>query len=257
MAAEQRTASPAGHSHSELLTAIEQTVALVQERLNVAIGPSYSWVERVRDGLAAFLEVLDEHPELARRCVVEALAGSPQVLARRAEVLERLARVVDEGRSVARRQPPPLTAMGVVSGVLGVVHARLLEANGAPLSELLNPLMSFLVMPYLGRAAARMELHRPATDLAATARGIARPRQTGRDARLTPRTLQVLAAIAAQPGLSNSELSMHAGVIDQGQISKLLARLARRGLIESRATVATHSWRLTPEGYELVTSLGS
>jgi hypothetical protein len=202
------------------------------------------------------LELFDERPGLARLCVAQALAGPPQVLARRAEVLEQLAWIIDEGREVARRQPPPLTAVGVVSGVLGVIHARLLEDDGGGLIELLNPLMSFIVMPYLGRAAARIELHRPVRVTAAPAgrNCTPRPLENGRDTRLTPRTRRVLGAIAARPGLSNSELSVRAGVTDQGQISRLLARLARHGLIESRPRVVTHSWRLTPEGQEFVAS---
>ena len=53
------------------------------------------------------------------------------------------------------------------------------------------------------------------------------------DMRLTYRTVTVLAAIAAQPGLSNSQLGEHAGIADQGQISRLVSRLARLQLIEN------------------------
>jgi len=54
--------------------------------------------------------------------------------------------------------------------------------------------------------------------------------------RLTDRTVRVLAAIAAiaaQPGLSNRQISQRAGITDQGQISKLLSRLAGLQLIEN------------------------
>lgn len=245
-------------SDEQLLAAIEQSEALISERWSTAYTPAEGWVDRLRAGVFALLEIFDEHPDLAQLCVVRALAGGPDVLARRAEVLRRLTRIIDEGRELARRQPPPLTAEGVLSGVLGVIHARLLDPEAGGLVELLNPLMSFIVLPYLGGSAARIELHSPAPARApAVPVEFERvPSVAGRlETRLTPRTRRVLAAIAARPGLSNSEVSVRAGITDQGQISKLLARLARHGLIESRPRKVTHSWRLTRKGRELERAL--
>jgi DNA-binding MarR family transcriptional regulator len=80
-------------------------------------------------------------------------------------------------------------------------------------------------------------------------------RLEGASVRLTYRTMCALAVIAAKPGLSNSEISERVGISDQGQISKLLARLARNGLIENtgrgwpRGT--SNAWRLTPAGRRL------
>ncbi len=45
--------------------------------------------------------------------------------------------------------------------------------------------------------------------------------------RLTYRTARVLEGVAEQPGASNRMVADYAGVIDPGQISKLLARLER------------------------------
>jgi hypothetical protein len=87
--------------------------------------------------------------------------GRSRLSVRREEVLAGLARLVDEGRDHARRQPPPQTAEAVVAGTLGAIHARLLEPGSPALSDLLNPLMSFIVLPYLGAGAARGELSRP------------------------------------------------------------------------------------------------
>jgi AcrR family transcriptional regulator len=234
-----------------LLEAIEQSVALVRERASVARVPS-GWLERVRAVLFALLELFDEQPRLAQLCVVQALAGGPEVLARRGQALECLTQVIDEGRRAARREPPALTAQGVVNGALGVIHARLLDPDGGSLLDLFNPLMSFIVTPYLGPGAARIELHRPPPVAHAPfehERTSAVPAAVS--IRLTPRTTRVLSAIAAQAGLSNAEVSVRAGVTDQGQISKLLARLAALGLIESRPGNLTHAWRLTRKGHEL------
>jgi chromosome segregation and condensation protein ScpB len=73
--------------------------------------------------------------------------------------------------------------------------------------------------------------------------------------RLTYRTTRVLAVIAAQSGLSNSEIAERGGIADQGQVSKLLGRLNRLGLIENTGEGqpggATNAWRLTGVGRRL------
>ncbi len=73
--------------------------------------------------------------------------------------------------------------------------------------------------------------------------------------RVPYRTARVLAAIAAAPASSNFEISVGAGIKDQGQISKLLARLAQLGLVENtapgRSMGTANAWRLTPSGRRL------
>ena len=74
--------------------------------------------------------------------------------------------------------------------------------------------------------------------------------------RLTYRTVRVLLAIDDQPGASNRDVGEAAGIIDQGQTSKLLRRLRYLGLIENAATHDGHrgepnAWRLTPRGADL------
>src|SRR5674476_1382765 len=92
---------------------------------------------------------------------------------RRGEVLDSLARVLDDERAPARGYPPPLTAQAVLSGVLGVLHERLLKPDPGALVELCNPLMSFIVLPFLGVRAARRELSRPLDATSAVKRSVA------------------------------------------------------------------------------------
>ena len=154
------------------------------------------------------------------------------------------------------RQVGGLSLEGVVGAVLAVVHARLSgSGGGGSLTELLNPLMAMIVRPYLGAAAAERELERP---LPAGRR--ARPKAAvdplgGLDMRLTYRTLRVLATIAAAPGASNRQVAAEAGVADQGQISKLLARLENLGLIHNAGVGhlkgEPNAWELTARGREV------
>jgi chromosome segregation and condensation protein ScpB len=73
--------------------------------------------------------------------------------------------------------------------------------------------------------------------------------------RLTYRTVRVLAAVAEHVGSSNREIGFASGIGDQGQISKLLTRLHRLGLIENtgagRTKGAPNAWRLTDKGHDV------
>lgn len=79
--------------------------------------------------------------------------------------------------------------------------------------------------------------------------------------RLTYRTMRVLAAVASQPGSSNRTIAEAAGIKDKGQTSKLLARLAGLGLIESvgngRAHGTPYAWKFTPRGERFWREIGA
>jgi AcrR family transcriptional regulator/DNA-binding MarR family transcriptional regulator len=218
------------------------------------------WKDRIRNALAALLVFLEEEPALARLCVVQALAAGPQALARRAEVLCTLTDAIDEGRREARRgsEPPPLTADGVIGGVLSVIHTRLLQDDGTgqSLTALLGELMGMIVLPYQGPAAARRELARPAPVLSpARSHGRHSDPLGGLDMRITYRTVRVLLSIAARPGTSNRMIAEEAGIHDQGQVSKLLTRLEHLGLIdnhgEGHSKGAPNAWQLTSKGRQV------
>jgi AcrR family transcriptional regulator len=239
------------------------------ERISQSVLPFYAhdgrWRERVRAGLAALLEFFDEEPALARVCMIETLKAGSAVLERRRQVLDALTCAVEEGRSESKNGtgPPPLTAQSTVGGVISVIHARVLEEDPRPLSELLNPLMSMIVHPYLGPAAARRELdhHVPSPTPARNGHDPKHARDPFKDLpiRITFRTARVLATIAAQPGASNRQIGDAAGVADQGQMSKLLSRLEGFELIENHgqghAKGEPNAWRLTQRGHGILQAI--
>jgi hypothetical protein len=189
-------------------------------------------------------------------------------LERRRAVTDVLTAAVDEGRVEAKgATAPPLTSEGVVGGALSIVHARLLASDAPPLVELLNPLMSMIVLPYLGPAAARKELERhtprPSAVRAGSNGHLTPPPSDpfrGLPIRLTFRTVRVLATIGAEPEASNREIGQDAGVSDQGQMSKLLRRLEKAGLIENlgagQIRGERNAWRLTPHGQGVLHAVG-
>ncbi len=272
------------------LAAFDVAIARAAESVLPAYGASARWRERVRAGLEAMLCFLDAEPELGYLCAVGALGGGERALARRTLVVRKLVDAVHKGRheSRAARRPERLVAEGLVGAVLAVIHARLVESasrpTGAlsgtravagaprrtpdsaraprPLLSLLNPLMGMIVLPYQGQAASEREQCRPAP----RARRPTAPRVDPLrelDMRLTYRTVRALLAIDSLGGHgshpSNRQVATAAGISDQGQISKLLARLQALGLVGNaggdHAKGEPNAWALTARGRDVTRTL--
>jgi AcrR family transcriptional regulator len=243
------------------VAAFDQAVAHGRAVVSEAYARESGWLEGIRSGLARLLMLLDDEPAVAKVCVVEALGAGPKVLEHRARVLEQAAAAIDRGRSLADTgsELPEVTAEGVVGAIFAVLHTRLLEAGGQPLTDLRGPLMSMIVLPYLGAQAASAELRRPGLDPRRD-RLQSAPRRSkdpldGLNMRLTHRTVRVLMVIAEHPGASNREIAEGSGIADQGQISKLLTRLARLELVENtgdgQEKGASNAWHLTARGQQV------
>jgi AcrR family transcriptional regulator len=239
------------------LAAFEDAVAQARRPMLDAWRAEASWTARVRAALGALLLFIDEAPFTARLLVVESLSGGPDVLRRRQELVAHLTVAVEEGRREARSGPgpAPLAAEGVVGGVLGVLHARLSEP-GPPAGELAGPLMAMIVLPFLGAAASRRELERTVPRAAHGARPPDSNPLNGLHMRVTYRTIRVLAALAANPGSSNRGLAEASGIADQGQMSKLLGRLSKQGLVQNASAGGPsrgepNAWTLTGEGWRV------
>jgi len=245
------------------LAAFEQALGFASECVLPAYRAESSWRERIRAALIAFLAFLDEEPVIGKLLVAESFGGGARTLKRRARVLSQITKVVDEGRNEPKAATPtPLTAEGVVGGAMSVIHARLVERDHDPLVGLTNPLMSMIVLPYLGSAAARRELDRPVQAPAPNPRRdsvlLQDPfKEAGM--RLTYRTVRVLMAVADHPQASNRTIGETAGITDQGQISKLLGRLERVGLIANTGLGpgqgAPNAWALTERGRGVTDSI--
>ncbi len=272
---------------------VELAAAAVLPAYRAAGAAGGAWEEQIRVGLAALLELLDAQPALGGLCVVDVLAGERRVLERRAQVVDVLIEAVHQGgraqrpagagssagasraraprratmgtsangglsRQASPGRPGRIVAEGAVGAVLAVIHARLCAPNPRPLSPLLNQLMEMIVLPYLGPEAAARELER---SVPRARRRPAAPADPLRklDMRLTYRTVRVLLAISDLGGRdsdpSSREVSDAAGVSDQGQMSKLLWRLADLGLIANGSPThgrgEPNAWTLTPRGREV------
>jgi len=264
------------------LAALEEAATRAEAYVLDGYDASARWEVRVRGALTGLLTFLDVERRAGQLLIVGSLGAGAAASERRGRVLAQMTELIDEGRLQTRAgaEPPPLTAEGVVGGVLSVLHSRLAayppttggehrdatddHGEDESMLALAGPLMSMIVLPYLGAAAARRELTRPLP--AMSSRPAPTPADPLRDLpmRLTYRTVRVLTSIAVlgEQGShpSNREIGIAADMQDQGQISKLLTRLAKLGLIENGGAGlirgAPNAWRLTPKGREVERAVG-
>jgi AcrR family transcriptional regulator len=237
-----------------LLTLIHERLEIAEALVCEACEQQESWSERVRVGLGALLAHFEHEPDVARVLVLETLRAGPEAAALRRATVARLVASLDAAGASA----PPSAAVCSLSGhaavaaVLGIVQDRLSAQAQPRLSALLNELMCVIVVHYQGSAAARRQLRRAPS--AAAMSPIRRREDSFRPLpmRLTYRTVRVLRAIGQQPGASNRQIGIAAGIEDQGQASKMLTRLQRLGLIENRRAAremyGANAWRLTAAG---------
>jgi AcrR family transcriptional regulator/DNA-binding MarR family transcriptional regulator len=248
------------------LAAIDQALGVAREHASAAYTQtSGGWGAQVRAALVALLALFDQQPQVGLLLVVEWLHAGPAAARRRAGLIAELVEIVDRGQAQRRRGTgaSPLAAEGVVGAVCSILSRHMLEsAQKVALSELANPLMSIIVLPYLGAGAAQRELRRPAPRRKPRGDLQRSPAEVLQSApiRFTHRTMLVLEALASNPGASNREVGDAAGVADQGQISKLLARLQKLGLIENHGRTPAmrghaNSWSLTAHGEQVERSL--
>ncbi len=252
------------------------------ERLSGAVEEAAArdeaWLERVRSGLVALLGLFEDEPSWARLLVLDTPLSATLTFECRQRLHELLAGLLERGADVtkhgaaSRAAGSPillatLTGELVIGGVFSVIRTSMLEGDGGKLVELAPSLMAFIVAPYLGQAAAQAELEgRPsrASEGLGLEPGLSRAQVISRAAELpvraTHRTTLVLRAIARAPYSNNREIADAAGVSDEGQTSKLLARLERQGVIENVGIGAArgepNAWLLTASGRRAVELLG-
>lgn len=248
--------------------AFEQALESVAARVVAAYEAKDGWRERIRAGVMALLSFLDEQPLTGRFLLVESQACGARVMESRNRAMRHLVRAVADGEAEMRvgAGPPPLVAEGAVGGALSILQTEISNPAHEPLINLTNALVGMIVLPYLGSAAALRELDREVQSSSVAKPSVRPPVDPFKHAglRLTYRTVRVLVAIAELSEAdgkapSNRQIGARAGVSDQGQISKLLRRLARAALIENAALGpgqgAPNAWTLTETGRQMTDSI--
>jgi AcrR family transcriptional regulator len=105
-------------------------------------------LERLRAGIAAFLQFLASGPDFARMCIVEVMAAGPRAIARRNEAMQMFAEIIEDNihELVPSCRRPALTAETIVGGVHEVVFSRILAGRIDELPGLADDLLVAILM---------------------------------------------------------------------------------------------------------------
>ncbi len=215
-----------------------------------------SWLARVRAGLVALLGFFDDEPSWARLLVVSTPSDVGLTLEYRRQLQGVLIGLLEEhggagALSSSLALTPALTGELVAGGVFSVIRTSMLEQTDVRLVELAPSLVAFIGLQHgrpglAGGPSVPDEL----------ARAVAVAHAAELPIRATRRTALVLQAIAQAPYSNNREVARAAGIVDEGQTSKLLARLERQGVVENVGVGAArgepNAWLLTPSGRRAV-----
>ncbi|MGH2880958.1 MAG: TetR/AcrR family transcriptional regulator [Solirubrobacteraceae bacterium] len=268
-------ASVSQATFSEVFGSVEQAFTSLVRQVSIqavlgvceAFDRESSWPLGVLAGVESLLGFLDAEPALARVWLVEAFAGPPEALVQRVELLAPLVVRIDAVREAipTSRQPPAFAAEAVVASMLGVLHGRLVTNRAAPFIGMLAELVTVPVMPFLGRAQAdeiaRLgELRYQAIAEERAARPLSARTPVPKLLRHASarRARACLLYVVRHLGASNQDVALGVGVTHHGQISTLLARLERLGMLIKIAGGAgrTNAWSLSSQGQELVAWIG-
>ena len=130
--------------------ALERIFAAALDGANGA-GP---WPEAAQGALAAIVDLFARDPALARTAAVEFAAAGDQARRLHRAALDRLARLLEEGRPPSQPCLPQSTASMAVSGVVALIADELRAGRAPDLPRFLPELEFAMLVPFVGPRAA-------------------------------------------------------------------------------------------------------
>jgi AcrR family transcriptional regulator len=126
-------------------------------RTFLSSGPD--WRTQIRRAFQAFMAFVVAEPHFARLCLVEVLAAGPRALERRDAAVARFTLFLEQAAATAPgpHLVPPAVPEAIVGGVQTVITSRLLHGRAFELPDLVDDLMFWGMVPFVGHAAARQQ----------------------------------------------------------------------------------------------------
>jgi AcrR family transcriptional regulator len=133
------------------VAAYDRAVEEEAEALRRAAAEQPTWAEQFCSGLRALLAAIAANPARARLCLVEAQTGGPALSVRFEATLDRVARVLREGRELetAPASLPPTLEEATAGGLAWLLRERV-ERGGEDVEALYPKLVDVALGPYLG-----------------------------------------------------------------------------------------------------------
>lgn len=136
--------------------AYESAVENLYTQMRATCTEAPDWASGMRRGLRDLAAFVERDPQLAAGLLVEVHTAGGPALAKRDEVIQQLAGLVDRARldaGLGQDLPPPATAIFVVYSIEAAVIRTLAERR--PLRGVLPDLLFIAVAPYFGAPVAR------------------------------------------------------------------------------------------------------
>jgi AcrR family transcriptional regulator len=144
----------------------------VADAVTDALAGRRDWRRAARAGLAVFLHTVAAHPRYARACLVEILAIGPEGVRRRDAATEPFQRFFERGSAEVPEgvSLPGAVTETLVGGILETVSGRVMRDEAAQVPELLDSLVYWALVPFVGPAEAAAELRAASARSARTGR---------------------------------------------------------------------------------------
>jgi len=146
------------------LQAYDHVVAILADAVRDAVSDLSDWRAAIRNGLQLLLATVAEHPRFARACIVEILAVGPEGMRHRDAAMAPFQRLFEAGHeAVAGSAPLPATvAETLVGGILETITARVMRGEADQVPLLLDDLLYWSLVPFVGPAEAAESVGRAA-----------------------------------------------------------------------------------------------
>ncbi|HEY8582339.1 MAG TPA: TetR/AcrR family transcriptional regulator [Capillimicrobium sp.] len=146
------------------LQAYDHVVAIAADAVRDVIAAQPDWRRAVRAGLALLLDTVAAHPRFARACIVEVLAVGPEGMRHRDAATQPFQRFFESGRDQAGAewQLPATVAEILVGGILETITTRVMRNEADQVPALLDDLVYWALVPFIGPAAAAEAIGRSA-----------------------------------------------------------------------------------------------
>jgi AcrR family transcriptional regulator len=151
--------------------AMELSLADAMGTMVAVYSPDKPWATMVREGTAAFLELLASRPTFARMAMIEAPSSGERAYQFYASGKRVLQALLERGRDdpLEEEAIPSSAARAALSAAESLIVGQILTGNTTRLPELLPDIVYITTVPYLGqeealRQAREAERERPAAD---------------------------------------------------------------------------------------------
>jgi AcrR family transcriptional regulator len=136
------------------LACYESGTSLVLEAVTTAFDAGVPWRQRMRGVFQSLLETFAQHPDLAKVCMVDALAAGPAANDRYRSAIAGLV-LLGEKDMIGRADVPPaprLVFLSLIGGISMILYEEILAGRTAELPELADDLTRLWLAGFVGYA---------------------------------------------------------------------------------------------------------